>query len=164
MTGQPMTTCPNCGAAVPSNAAFCPTCGNPLASSAPPLQSGPAPALSADERRMWSVGAHASAGIGAVMGGVGSFVGPLVVWLLRREGDPYVAEHALEALNFNITVDLIVLVGLFLSLITFGLGLLIVGPVLLVVGILWLVFTIQGAMAASRGERYRYPMSIRLVR
>lgn len=98
------------------------------------------------------------------MGGVGSFVGPLVVWLMRREGDPYVAEHALEALNFNITVDLIVVVGLFLSLMTFGLGLLIVGPVLLVVGILWLVFTIQAALAASRGERYRYPMSIRLVR
>ena len=98
------------------------------------------------------------------MGGIGSFVGPLVIWLIQREGDPYVADHAREALNFNITVDLIVVVGLFLGLITFGLGFLLVGPVLLVVGILWLVFTIQGSLAASRGETYRYPMSIRLVR
>ena len=102
--------------------------------------------------------------MGAVMGGVGSFVGPLVVWLIQREGDPFVADHALEALNFNIAVDLVVVVGLFLGLITFGHGFIIVGPVLLVVGILWLVFTIQGAMAASRGETYRYPMSLRLLR
>ena len=158
-----MTTCPNCGSAVAPDAAFCPTCGTSLTGAAPQFQQGLRPALTADDRRLWSIGAHASAAVGALMGGVGSFVGPLVVWLIQREGDRAVADHALEALNFNITVDLIVVIGLFLSLITFGLGLLIVGPVLLVVGILWLVFTIQGASAASRGEAYRYPMSIRLV-
>ena len=164
VSDQPVTTCPNCGAAVTPDAAFCATCGTALKQAAPPLTPGPRPALSADDRRLWSIGAHASAAVGAVMGGVGSFVGPLVVWLIQREGDPFVADHALEALNFNIAVDLVVVVGLFLGLITFGLGFIIVGPVLLVVGILWLVFTIQGAMAASRGETYRYPMSLRLLR
>lgn len=159
-----MKTCPNCGAAATPDAAFCPTCGNPMRRAAPPPQPGTGGTLSADDRRLWSIGAHASAGIGALIAGLGSFVGPLVIWLIRRQDDPFVAGHALEALNFNITVDLIVVIGIFLGFITLGLGFLIIGPLLLVVGILWLVFTIQGAMAASRGQAYRYPMSIRLVR
>ena len=160
-----MTTCSNCGAAATPDAAFCPTCGNALTRAAPPLQPpGTRGTLSADDRRLWSIGAHASAGVGALMGGLGSFVGPLVIWLIRREDDPFVAGHALEALNFNITVDLMVVIGVFLGFITFGLGFLLIGPVLLIVGILWLVFTIQGAMAASRGQAYRYPMSIRILR
>lgn len=125
---------------------------------------GPAAPLSAQDRRLWSIAAHASAAVGALIGGLGSFAGPLVVWLIYRERDPYVAGHALEALNFNITVDLIVVIGLFFGLVTFGLGLLLVAPVLFVVGILWLVFTIQGSVAASNGQTYRYPLSIRLVR
>ena len=130
----------------------------------PPPPPPPGPPLSADDRRLWSIGAHASAAAGALIGGLGSFAGPLVVWLIHRERDPYVAGHALEALNFNITVDLIVVVGLLFGLVTLGLGLLLVGPLLLVVGILWLVFTIQGSVAASNGQTYRYPLSIRLVR
>ena len=130
---------------------------------APPIGAPQRTALSPQDQRLWAMGAHGSAAIGALVGGLGSFVGPLVIWLIRREDDPYVAGHALEALNFNITVDLILVAGFLLGFLTLGIGFLIILPLVLGVGVLWLVFTIQGAMAASRGETYRYPMSIRLV-
>lgn len=176
---QPAPSCPNCGAAAPPGATFCPTCGNALAAAppgaAPPGAAPPGAAppggappwrasLSPQDRRLWAMGAHGSAAIGALVGGLGSFVGPLVIWLIRREDtDSYVTGHALEALNFNITVDLILVAGFLLGFLTLGIGFFIILPLFLVVGVLWLVFTIQAAMAASRGEMYRYPMSIRLV-
>lgn len=109
------------------------------------------------------MGAHLSAIIGAMIGGVGSFAGPLVVWLIRRDDNPFVAEHAREALNFNITVGIAVLICFFFGVVTLGIGFLLAGPALLAIGILWLYGTIMGTIAASNGQTYRYPLSVRLV-
>lgn len=110
------------------------------------------------------MGAHLTALAGAFVAGLASFVGPLIIWLLRRESDPFAAEHALEALNFNLMVFAAVVVSGILGIGTLGLGLVILVPLLLVLGVLWLIWTIQAAMAASRGEPYRYPLSVRLIR
>ena len=136
------------------------------APAAPPPPANPGYAstpLTAQDARTWAIGAHVSALGTALLGGISSFIGPLVVWLIRKDSDPFVAAHALEALNFNITVDAIVVVSFLLGFLTFGLGFLILGPLLLVLGILWLIWTIQAATAASNGQPYRYPFSIRLV-
>ena len=109
------------------------------------------------------MGAHLTALAGALVGGIAAFVGPLIIWLVRREDDQFAAQHALEALNFNLMVTGLVVVGMFLGILTLGLGLVIVVPLFLVLGVLWLVWTIQASMAASRGESYRYPVSIRLI-
>lgn len=109
------------------------------------------------------MGAHLSAIIGAMVGGVGSFAGPLVVWLIRRDDNPFVAEHAREALNFNLTIGALVLICIFFSVVTLGIGLLITIPAFAAIGILWLYGTVMGTMAASKGEMYRYPMTVRLV-
>ena len=119
--------------------------------------------MSQADSRNWAMGAHLTALAGVFLAGVASFVGPLVVWLMRRDDDPFAAQHALEALNFNLMALGIGVIGFFVSLGTLGLGLIIVVPLLLVLGVLWLVWTIQAALAASRGEPYRYPVSIRLV-
>ena len=123
--------------------------------------SGPGPS---QESRNWALAVHASALAGAFIGGVGSWVGPLVIWLIRRDSDPFVAEHAREALNFNITVALAIVIAFVLAVLTLGLGLLILIPAGLVLGIFWLIWTIQATIAASRGEAYRYPLTLRLVR
>ena len=107
---------------------------------------------------------HLSALVGAMVGGVASFVGPLIIWLIRRDQDPFVAEHAKEALNFNIFVTVLVVASIIVSIATLGFGLLLVVPLWLVVGVLWLVFTIQGAVRANNGQPYRYPITIRFVR
>lgn len=110
------------------------------------------------------MGAHLSALAGVLLGGLPAFLGPLVVWLLRRDaGDPFATDHAREALNFNLSVIIYAVAAVVVTIFTLGLALLVVAPVALVVAIGYLVVTIRAAMAASRGEPYTYPLTIRLV-
>jgi uncharacterized protein len=165
MSDAPESTCTNCGGGVPTGAAHCPTCGTPVAPA--PWQQGPgpvAPGPSSQDSRTWAMGVHVTALAGAFIGGIGSWVGPLIIWLIRREQDPFVAEHALEGLNFNITMAILVGVALVFGFLTLGIGLIIIIPVALVIAVLWFIWTIQAIAAASRGERYRYPLSLRLIR
>ncbi|MBW3562793.1 MAG: DUF4870 domain-containing protein, partial [Actinobacteria bacterium] len=92
-----------------------------------------------------------------------AFAGPLVVWLLRRDDDPFVAEHAREALNFNLNLLLWLTAAIVFVVATIGFGVLVVVPIGLVIGITWLILTILAAVKASNGERYRYPLTIRFV-
>lgn len=164
MSEPPVTTCTNCGGAIPAGAGYCPTCGTPAAPAPwqqPDLaHTGP----SAQDSRNWAMGVHLSALAGAFIAGIGSWVGPLVIWLMRREQDPFVADHAREGLNFNITMVILVVAAFLLGLFTFGIALLVIVPAAIVIAVLWLVWTIQATVAASRGETYRYPLSIRLIR
>jgi uncharacterized protein len=118
---------------------------------------GTAPTPTENERT-WGMLAHLSALTGVVVWLLGCIIGPLVVWLARRDSSAFVAEHAREALNFNITVVLAALVCMALMLVFVGF---ILGTALFVV---WLVFTLIAAIKASEGEHYRYPFSLRLVK
>lgn len=177
MSDQAMATCPTCGIAAPAGASFCGNCGGSLTAAQeqqqgpaqsqqqpwqPQQPSGPNPISPADSRN-WAMGAHLTALAGAFFAGVASFVGPLVIWLMRREDDSFAAQHALEALNFNLMTLGVVIIGGILSVVTLGIGLIVVVPLLLIFGVLWLIWTIQASLAASRGEVYRYPVSIRLI-
>ncbi len=110
------------------------------------------------------MGAHLSALAGVLLGGLPAFLGPLVVWLLRRDaGDPFATEHAREALNFNLSVIIYVVAAVVVTIFTLGLALLVVAPLALIAAIGYLVVTIRATMAASRGDLYTYPLTIRLV-
>lgn len=85
------------------------------------------------------------------------FVGALVIWLIKKDDSDYVADQSKEALNFQITITLLNVVAGIATLIAIGCFLL---PVIFVVNV---VFCIIAAIAASKGERYRYPLSIRLI-
>lgn len=160
-----MSTCTNCGGAIPGGAGYCPTCGT-AATAAPWQQTDyPAPGGPSDaDSRTWAMGVHITALVGGFVGGIGSWVGPLVIWLIRRDQDPFVADHAREGLNFNLTMLILVVVGILLGFLTLGIILIVILPAGLVIGVLWLIWTIQATIAASRGERYRYPLSLRLIR
>jgi uncharacterized Tic20 family protein len=130
-----------------------------------PAPQPPSPMSDAD-RKNWAMAAHLSALVGFV--GIPSLVGPLVVWLAKKDNDAYVAAHSLQALNFNISVLIYTIVGsmalgLF-GLITLGIGLLLAIPVVIIAFIVWVVLVIQGGLAASRGEQFRYPMTIDFVK
>lgn len=94
--------------------------------------------------------AHLSALAGLLLPGA-NILGPLVVWLARKDSMPYVDEQGREAINFNITACI---VGL-LSLVVFVLA-----PVVVVA---WIVLVIVAAVRAQRGERWRYPFCLRLI-
>lgn len=119
-----------------------------------------------NDQQTWRVLAHASAFIQLV--GVPSVVGPLVVWLIRRE-DPVVEPHAREALNFQLSLLIYFIAGVVLGFIA---ALTIVGLVvtaviiiaLILLFLLELLFALLGTIAASRGEMYRYPLNLDLIK
>lgn len=86
------------------------------------------------------------------------FLGPLIIWLSKRDQSPFIDHHGKTALNFQISL-FVYWIGTFLAIFLI-VGLLIV-PVLLVIQIL---FPILAAVAANRGEYYRYPLAIPFIR
>lgn len=139
----------------------------------------PAPA---ETERHWAAMAHLSALLLALLtswaAGVAGVVAALVVWLLKKDASPFVAEHAREALNFNLSMLLYACAAVALGIglvgatvFTLGIGLILTLPagILLVlacgaIGVLWLVCSVVATVKAWNGEPYRYPLSIRLVR
>jgi uncharacterized protein len=115
------------------------------------------PSVSADERT-WAMVAHFSALAAFIVPPIGGVLGPLVVWLVKREQSAFVAEAAKEALNFNIVVLLGALVCVLLVFVFIGI---LLGAVLFG---FWLVMTVVAGIKASEGVHYRYPISLRIVK
>jgi hypothetical protein len=111
-----------------------------------------------ENERTWGMLAHLSALVGLILPLAGIVIGPLVVWLARRDESEFVAGHAKEALNFNISVLLGALACMLLMLVFIGF---LLGTALFIA---WLVMTLIAAIKASEGQTYRYPFSLRLVK
>jgi uncharacterized protein len=110
------------------------------------------------DERTWGMLSHLSAFAGFIIPPLGNVLGPLVVWLIKREQSAFVADQGKEALNFNITVLMgaaicgalvFVFVGILLGVALF---------------IFWLAVTIIAGIKAGEGVRYRYPFAIRLIK
>lgn len=141
---------------------------NPASTPPPPPSGGHHPSGIESEQRQWAMFAHLSAIAGAILtsgvGGWGTFLGPLIIWLVKKDAMPFVDDQAKEALNFNITVAIVFFALWVLVFVTLGIGLVIAIPAWFVIGIAWLVFTIIAAIKANDGVAYRYPFSLRLVK
>lgn len=130
----------------------------------------PAPDGTPDaQERQWAMFAHLSALVGGLltsqlMGGIGCILGPLIIWLMKKDTMPFVADQAREALNFNITVAIVMLVLVLLGVGTFGLGFIVTAPLMLLVGVAALVFVVIAAIKSNDGVAYRYPFALRLVK
>jgi uncharacterized Tic20 family protein len=121
------------------------------------------------EEKQWAMFAHLSALLGGLLtsgwaGSIGFFIGPLVIWLMKKDTMPFVSDQAKEALNFAITVSLACLALLLLTILSLGIGALLTIPLMLVIGIGALVLVIIAAMKANQGIAYRYPFALRLVK
>ena len=90
--------------------------------------------------------------------GIGFLLGPLVVWLVKKNDNPFIDEQGKEAVNFQLTMFLAALVSAILVFVIIGIFLLIV------VAIIATVFPIIGAIKASEGEHFQYPFALRLVK
>ena len=103
------------------------------------------------EARMWAMLCH-------LLGLFTCFIAPLIIWLIKKDEEPFVDSQGKEALNFQITVAIAMIVS---SLLCFAC----IGFVLVpAVGIVDLIFCIVASVKANSGEAYRYPVSIRFVR
>lgn len=117
--------------------------------------------LSPPDQRLWAMLSHLSGIVTSLVGL--SFLGPLVIYLIYKDRGAYVRRQSAEALNFQILLNVIAVAGLLLTVLTLGLGGLIVAPLLVVLVVAALIFMILAAVAANRGEDYRYPVNWRLV-
>lgn len=114
-----------------------------------------------ESARNWGMLAHVSGIVASSMVGMG-FVGPLLIWLLKRDDHPFVALNAAEALNFQLSM---LLYGVMLVLVSLSvIGLIVTIPLGVIGFVLWLVLPVVAAVKTSRGEAWSYPFTIGFVR
>ncbi len=123
----------------------------PPQSPPPPQQPyGPQPMTQSDER-LWAMLAH----LGIILFG---FLPPLIIWLVFRERSAFVDDQGKEALNFSILATIAQIVSGILVVAIIGIFMLIA----VYIGVL--ILCIMAAIAANRGEYYRYPFNWRIVK
>lgn len=121
--------------------------------------------LSPSEEKTWTVLAHLSAPIAALISvGLLNFVGPLVIWAIYKDRSAKVRHAAAGAFNFNLTLWIIYFALVVLGIITLGIGFLLAIPLIFVVWVISMVLHIIAAVQASNGEVYTYPAQIKVLR
>ncbi|MEO5596468.1 MAG: DUF4870 domain-containing protein [Lysobacteraceae bacterium] len=128
--------------------------------SPPPMPEG----VPTAEEKQWAMFAHLSALVGGLLGGWGFFIGPLVIWMMKKDTMPFVSDQAKEALNFNITVTAIFVILWIFGFMTLGVGFLIAMPIMFILGLAALILVIMAGMKANEGVAYRYPFAVRMIK
>ena len=124
-----------------------------MSESLPPSAPAGAP-LTPEQERTWASYAH--------LGGILGFLPSLIIWLVYKDRGPFVTSEARKALNFMITATIAWVAVYFLALIFLPWPL----PSLLYLAI-WVVvvvFSIQGFQSAQKGQPFKYPFSLELVK
>lgn len=114
------------------------------------------PAAPSQEERNWAMFCHLATMSGFIIPFF-SVIGPLIVWLIKRDESEYVNYHGKEVLNFQITIAIAMFVSIILMVIFIGV------ITAFIVGIFWFVMSIVGGVKASSGEYFEYPFTLRLI-
>lgn len=103
------------------------------------------------DARLWAMLAHLAGLAMFVLPAFGAVIGPLVVWLIKKEEHPFVDDQGKESVNFQITMLIYLFVAGLTTLICIGF---VLAPAVLLAD---LIFLIIAAIKANEGEYYRYP-------
>ena len=123
----------------------------------PPYQPPPVQPITPQQERTWAMLCHLSALAFFVLPSFGNLIGPLVVWLVKKDSSPFVDDQGKEAVNFQISC---LIYGIVVSVLCFVL----IGiPLAIALFIFWLVEVIVASVSASNGIAHRYPLSIRFI-
>jgi len=107
--------------------------------------------------RTWNILCHASALLGVFFHFPGHLLGPLIVWLAKRDDSPEIDAHGKESLNFQISMLIYNVIAAVFCLVLIG---------FVFLAVLWVlnaVLVIVASIQASDGKFYRYPMTIRFI-
>ena len=115
------------------------------------------PTPSPDARR-WAMLCHYAAFAWFLVPMIGNVIGPLIVWQLKKDADPFIDQQGKEALNFQITASVAFMICGLLAWILIGF------PLMVLVGVFALIVTIIAGIKANDGVAYRYPLCWRLVK
>jgi uncharacterized protein len=110
------------------------------------------------EERNWAAGCHLAALAGLALWGFGFILGPLAVWLYKKDESSFVSDQGKEALNFQLTMFLAAIASGILVFVLIGI------PMLILLCIFNFICIIMGAIKASEGVAYRYPFNLRLIK
>ena len=111
--------------------------------------------LTKDER-VWGMLCHLSA-LAFFIFPFGNIIGPLVIWLIKKEEYPFVDEQGKESLNFQISITIYAIGAAILIIILIGI------PLLIGLFIVDFILVIIAGIRANDGIHYRYPMCIRII-
>lgn len=117
-----------------------------------------APPSTTRDARKWASICHIAALVGLLGNGIGFLIGPLIVWLIKREDHPFIDDQGKEAVNFMITMFLAAFLCIPLIFVLIGI------PILIIIGILMIVLPIVAAIKANDGVAFRYPLSLRIIK
>src|SRR5437764_14680273 len=109
----------------------------------------PAVASTSSEVRNWCVLCHASALLGLFFHFFGHLLGPLIVWLIKRDSSSEIDANGKESLNFQISMLIYHVIALVLCFVLIGI------PILIALYISDIVFVIMTLMKSSNGTSYR---------
>jgi len=118
----------------------------------------PTPSSQSSEIRTWCVLCHASALLGLFFHFLGHLLGPLIVWLLKRDMSPEIDANGKESLNFQISMLIYDAIAGILCIILIGI------PILIALWVLNTVLVIIASVKTSEGKVYRYPFTIRFIK
>ena len=129
----------------------------PISSPQNPLPPGVAPQMSPAEERNWAVATHLASFSGYIGVPFGHVLGPLIVWLMKKDSSSYLDQVGKETVNYNISILIWFLVCVPFCFLLIGI------PVLIGLMIMDVVVTIMAAVAASNGQQYKYPLTIHFI-
>lgn len=111
------------------------------------------PATATQEDKTLAMLTHLS---GIILG----FIVPLIIWLINKDRSDkgFLNDHAKEALNFQITLLIVYVVGIILSVILIG------ALINLIAWVVCIILSIMAALKANEGAAYRYPFALRLIK
>jgi len=110
------------------------------------------------EARLWAMFCHLAALCGIILPFIGNIVGPIIVWAIRKDRHPFVDDQGKEAINFQITVTIAILISAVLMLALIGF---ILVPIIFITSLILLIIA---GVQANTGVRYRYPINIRFIK
>jgi len=123
-----------------------------------PVQPEPQDAAGSEEAQNISQDSRTLGMLCHLLGLLTNFLGPLILWLIKKDEDKFVDRQGKEALNFQITVAIAFIVSSLLSFLCIGFLLM---PA---VAIADLVFCILACVKANQGQDYQYPLTFRFVK
>ncbi|WP_202973475.1 DUF4870 domain-containing protein [Abditibacterium utsteinense] len=126
-----------------------------------PSPGGPMISAPSSEEKNWAMGCHLSSLCGFLGVPFGNILGPLVIWLIKKDSSAFINEHGRESLNFHISLWIYGLVSglLFFTVILIPLMFLLWGAIY----IGGVVYSVIAGVKAANGEHYRYPLTLRLI-
>jgi uncharacterized Tic20 family protein len=121
--------------------------------------SAPTPGFATNDEKTWALVAHFGGAAGALIGaGGGGWVAPLIALVSKGNESATVRAHAVAALNFQILVTIIAVVGYITACAIIGFFIFIAA---MIIGV---IFGILAGLKANEGQPYKYPFTLNLVK